>query len=62
MMKRSKFSKHEIETAIKVLMDSRSVKSWVESEGKFLGVNFNTPEGKEFYERKSRKAAERMIQ
>lgn len=61
MAKRGKFTKHEIETAIRVLMESQMVKHWVESEARFLEVDLNTPRGQEFYEREARLAAERLI-
>lgn len=60
-MGKTKFTKHEIETAIRVLMQSRAVKNWVESEAKFLGINLDTPAGKIFFEKQSRAAAERLI-
>lgn len=58
---KSKFTKHQIETAIQVLMESRIVRNWVESEAKFLGVDLSTPAGQEFYEREARAAAQRLI-
>ncbi len=58
---RSKFTKHQIEIAISVLMESRIVKNWVTSEAKFLNVDLNTPQGREFYNREARLAAERLI-
>ena len=58
---RSKFTKHQIEVAISVLVESRIVKNWVKSEAKFLNVNLNTPQGREFYQREARIAAERLI-
>ncbi len=58
---RSKFTRHQIEVAISVLMESRIVKNWVKSEAKFLEVDLNTPQGREFYEREARAAAERFI-
>lgn len=60
-MSKGKFSKHEIETTIRVLMESRSVKNWVDAEARFLGVNLNTLEGQEFYKREARQAAERLL-
>lgn len=60
-MTKSKFSRHDIETTIRVLMETRAVKNWVESEAKFIGVNLDSLEGQEFYKRESRKAAERIL-
>ena len=61
MRKRAKFTKHELETAIRVLMQSRRVTNWVKSEAKFLGVDLSTPAGQEFYERTARAYAEKLI-
>lgn len=54
-------SKHERETAIRVLMRSTIVRNWVESEAAFLMLKHGTPEWDEFYKRESRKAAKRLI-
>jgi len=59
--KKAKFTKHELETALRVLMQSRMVTHWVKSEAKFLGVDLSTPAGQEFYERETRAAAEKLI-
>ena len=61
MRKKAKFTKHELETALRVLMQSRMVTRWVKSEAKFLGVDLSTPAGQEFYERETRAAAEKLI-
>lgn len=61
MRKRAKFTKHELETAIRVLMQSRMVTNWVKSQARFLGVDLSTPAGQEFHEREARAAAERLI-
>jgi len=58
---KSKFTKHQIEIAISVLMESKIVKNWVKSEAKFLNVDLNTPRGRLFYEREARLAAERFV-
>ena len=60
-MAKSKFTKHQIEVAISVLMESKIVRNWVKSEAKFLNVDLNTPRGRLFYEREARAAAERFI-
>jgi len=57
---KSKFTKHQIGVAISVLMESRIVRNWVKSEAKFLNVDLNTPQGREFYQREVRLAAERL--
>ena len=61
MRKRANFTKHELENAIRVLMQSRIVTNWVKSEAKVLGVDLSTPEGQQFYERETRAHAERLI-
>jgi len=57
----SKFTKHEIEVAIRVLMKAKIVRNWVESEAKFFGVDLDTPKGKIFFEQNARAMAERLI-
>jgi len=59
--KEVKFSRHELETTIRVLMESQAVKNWVSAEAKFLGVDLDTPAGKVFWEREARAAAERLM-
>lgn len=54
-------SKHERETAIRVLMQSKIVRNWVEAQAKFLMLEPGTPEWNEFYKREARKAAKRLI-
>ena len=61
MRKRAKFTKHELETTIRVLMQSRRVTNWVKSQAEFLGVDLSTPAGQEFYERNARAYAETLI-
>lgn len=60
-MPKGKFTKREVETAIRVMMDSQIVRNWVTSEARFLEVDLNTPQGQEFYTREARAAAERLI-
>lgn len=54
-------SKHERETAIRVLMRSKIVKNWVEAQARFLMLEQGTHEWDEFYRREARKAAKRLI-
>ena len=61
MNKGPKFNKHDLETAIRVLMQSHMVTHWVKSQAQFLGVDLSTPKGQEFYERKARAYAEKLI-
>jgi len=60
--KKSQFTKHQIETAVLVLMESAQVKNWVEAQAEFLCVDLKTPKGREFYQREARAAAARLIQ
>jgi len=55
-------SKHERETAIRVLMRSKMVMNWVRSEAAFFNIKPGTPEWSEFFRKHARKAAVRMIQ
>ena len=61
MNKGAKFTKHELETAIRILMQSRGVTRWVKSQARFLKVDLSTPAGQEFYERETRAQAEKLI-
>ncbi len=61
VIKRAKFTKHELETAIRVLMQSCIVTNWVKSQAEFLEVDLSTPTGQEFYERNARAYAEKLI-
>lgn len=61
MNKGAKFTKQQLETTIRVLMQSRVVTHWVESQARLLGVDLSTPKGKEFYERETRAQAEKLI-
>ena len=61
MRGKAKFTKRERENAVKVLMESRIVRNWVESQAKLLGIDLNTPAGYEFFERESKTQAEKLI-
>ena len=61
MSVRNKFTRHEKEIAIEVLMESSMVRHWVESQAKFIGVDLSTPQGQEFYDRERRAYAEKII-
>ena len=61
MRGKAKFTKRQRENAIEVLMQSRIVRNWVESQAKLLGIDLNTPAGHEFFEREARAQAERLI-
>lgn len=60
-MNNQKISKHDRETAVRVLMKSKIVRNWVEGQMRAFGVDASSPEGIQFYERESRAAAERLI-
>lgn len=49
------------EVAIQELMKSQATRSWVENEAKAFSIDLNTPEGKKYYKRELRKAAERVL-
>ena len=61
MMGKARFTRHQLDNAVMVLMQSRIVKHWVESQAKLLGVDLNTPAGHEFFNREARAQAERLI-
>jgi len=54
-------SKHEKEVAIRVLMQSRIVMKWVESQAAFFEIKEGTPEYTKFCKEHARKAAEKLI-
>lgn len=56
-----KFTKHDLDTAVKVLMESVIVKNWVSGMAKSFNIRLDTLEGRVFYEREARAAAERLI-
>ncbi len=58
---RRKFTKRQLETAVEVLKECPIVLGWVKSQGKFLGVDFDTPAGEEFLEKQTTIAAWRII-
>ncbi len=59
---KKKFTNYQIETAIKVMMESTSVRNWVSSEHRFLGIDVNTWAGRERIENLKREYAEKLIQ
>jgi hypothetical protein len=58
---KGKFSQHELDITINVLLDSDYVKNWVNSELKFVGVDMTTPQGKKLKEQKMREIAMKII-
>ena len=60
-MRSTEFTGHQIETAIQVMIKSKTVRRWVEGQAVFLGVDLSTPAGKTFLQKESRAAAERII-
>ena len=61
MRNKAKFTKHELDIAVRVFMRTSMVKNWVKSQAKLLGVDLNTPAGQEFFERAARAQAEKLI-
>lgn len=59
--KKGKFTKSEVEAAIRVLVESKIVRNWVQGEARAFGVDLTTLRGQEFYVREARAAAERLI-
>lgn len=55
------FTPEQMETAVQVAMYSKSVYNWVVSEAEFVGVDLNTPAGREFFKKNAREAAERLL-
>jgi len=47
--------------AIGVMKKSRIVSRWVESQAKAYGIDLNTPEGKEFYDKMATKMARKLV-
>ena len=58
---RPTFTPEQMETAIQVVMYSKTIYNWVVSEAEFLGVDLNTPTGHEFFKKNAREAALRLI-
>jgi len=54
-------SKRDRTVAIKVLMQSRAVRRWVESEAAFLKLEKGTKEYEDFSQKAARAIAERLI-
>ncbi|MDD5511808.1 MAG: hypothetical protein PHI12_13495 [Dehalococcoidales bacterium] len=61
MRRKKHFSQSEIETAIRVLMHTKLVISWVEGQARFFELKEGTPEYEKFFKRNSREYAERLI-
>lgn len=61
MPRRTDFTPHQIETAVLVLMESKTVRKWVMSQAKFLEIDIDTVEGKNFLENQKRKMAEKLL-
>lgn len=61
MPRKARFTPHQVETAVLVLMESKTVASWVESQAKFLGIDTGTLEGKNFLEKQKRVMATKLL-
>lgn len=55
------FTKHEVDTAIKVLLESDYVKNWVTGELRAYGVDPTSAEGVKFTSRRSVEIAKKLI-
>jgi hypothetical protein len=56
-----KFTKHQLETAIEVLMETDLIRKWAVGELRAYGVPENTPEGRKFVLEQRRKIAEKIV-
>jgi len=61
LLKRHHFTKWQLETAVYVLMHSKTVRNRVLGEMRFLGVDPDTDEGRKFFEREARKYSEILL-
>ena len=50
---RRKFTKRQLETAVEVLKECRTVQKWVRAQANFLGIDLTTPEGEEYLDRET---------
>lgn len=57
----AKFTRAEIDTAIKVMAESSMVKRWVEGQARAFHVRLDTIPGKLYYKRECVAAARRLI-
>lgn len=51
----------EKRTAVKVLMQSKQVRKWVEAQLLFVGIDPDSAQAEEFRKRETKTAAERLI-
>jgi len=58
---RRSFTKRQLETAVEVLKECRTVQKWVRAQAKFLGIDLTTAAGKEYLERETEIAAWRIV-
>ena len=56
-----KFTKIEIDTAVKVLSNSHIVKNWAKNMAKAFGVDITTDRGKSWYEKKCEEVARNLL-
>lgn len=55
------FTPEQMETAVQVVMFSKTIYNWTISEAEFLGVDLNSVEGREFFRKNAREAALKLI-
>ena len=56
-----KFTKEEMDTAVRVMANSRQVKAWVKSELLFLHVDLENDAGKKQFSNSCYKMAKRLL-
>ncbi len=58
---RRKFTKRQLETAVEVLKECRTVQRWVRAQANFLGIDLTTPDGERYLDRQTTIAAWRIV-
>lgn len=61
MRKVGKFTQHQIDTAVQVLIESKLVRNWALGELKAYGLNQNSPASQKFLSEKTREIALKII-
>ena len=58
---RRKFTKRQLETAVEVLKECRTVQRWVRAQANFLGIDLTTQAGEEYLDKQTTIAAWRIV-
>lgn len=58
---RERITSHDRQTAVRVMAQSRYVRRWVLSEAKYLGIDIDSPTGKQFLKDQAEALAKRII-